>query len=72
MKCKQCGDTSFTDIGLAFICDSCGNGYKKSFHTTKHNRDVELTDLLTRLLDRYGDLMTPQDRERIEELTKPL
>lgn len=37
----------------------------------KHNRDVELTDLLTHLLDRYGDLMTPLDRERIEELTKP-
>lgn len=41
------------------------------FHTAKHNRDVELTDLLTHLLDRYGDLMTPLDRERIDELTKP-
>ena len=37
----------------------------------KHNRDVELTDLLTHLLGRYGDWMTPLDRERIEELTKP-
>lgn len=43
----------------------------QDFHTEKHNRDVELTDLLTHLLDRYGDLMTPLDRERIEELTKP-
>ena len=44
----------------------------QDFHTTKHNRDVELTDLLAHLAERYGDLMTPQDRERIDELTKPL
>lgn len=46
-------------------------GEMNDFHTEKHNRDVELTDLLTHLLDRYGDWMTPLDRERIEELTKP-
>ena len=69
MKCKHCGDTSFTDIGLAFICDSCGSGYKKDFHTTKHNRDVELTDLLAELAERYGHIMRKHDLERIAELT---
>jgi len=50
---------------------SRGDVGMSDWYTEKHNRDVELTDLLTHLLDRYGDWMTPLDRERIEELTKP-
>lgn len=43
-----------------------------NYHTTKHNRDVELTDLLTELADRYSHVFTPVELQRIKELTKPL
>lgn len=37
----------------------------------KHNRDVELTDLLTELAHKYAHVLTPCELERINELTKP-
>ena len=40
------------------------------FHTTKHNRDVELTDLLAELVERYQDILRPYDLERIKKLLK--
>ena len=40
------------------------------FHTTKHNRDVELTDLLAELAERYQDILRPYDLERIKKLVK--
>ena len=40
-----------------------------NFHTTKHNRDVELTDLLAELAESYGHVMRKHDLERIAELT---
>lgn len=41
------------------------------FHTTKHNRDVELTDLLAELGEKYRHVLTPNELARINELTKP-
>lgn len=38
----------------------------------KHNRDVELTDLIEELAERYGHLMRKGDVQKIYELTKPL
>lgn len=40
-----------------------------NFHTNKHNRDVELTDLLAELAERYAHVFTPNELRRIEELT---
>lgn len=37
----------------------------------KHNRDVELTDLLAELAHKYRHVLTPNELERINELTKP-
>lgn len=37
----------------------------------KHNRDVELADLLAELAEKYGDTFTYAELARIEELTKP-
>lgn len=44
---------------------------KQYFHVAKHNRDVELTDLLAGLAERYGHVFTPDELRRIHELTKP-
>lgn len=44
---------------------------KDKFHEQKHNRDVELTDLLAELGDRYAHIFTPNELKRIHELTKP-
>ena len=41
------------------------------FYTEKHNRDVELTDLLTELAEKYKHVLTPNELARIHELTKP-
>ena len=41
-----------------------------TYHTTKHNRDVELTDLLAELAERYQDILRPYDLERIKKLVK--
>ena len=38
------------------------------FNAAKHNRDVELTDLLAELAERYGHIMRKHDLERIAEL----
>ena len=42
----------------------------QDFHTAKHNRDVALTDLLAELGERYAHVFTPQELERIRELTE--
>lgn len=62
-------------------CNICGwmgcvesnheQDFDKDFHTTKHNRDVALTDLLAELADKYAHVFTPQELERIQELTSP-
>ena len=38
----------------------------------KHNRDVELTDLLAELAERYAHVFTPDELARIDELVRPL
>lgn len=38
----------------------------------KHNRDVELTDLLAELAERYAHVFTRQELQRIRELVKPV
>lgn len=43
----------------------------QDYHTTKHNRDVELTDLLAELAERYSHVLTPNEIARIQELTQP-
>ena len=40
------------------------------FNAAKHNRDVELTDLLAELAERYQDILRPYDLERIKKLVK--
>ena len=42
----------------------------QDFYTAKHNRDVELTDLLAELVERYQDILRPYDLERIKKLVK--
>lgn len=42
----------------------------QDFHTEKHNRDVELTDLLAELAERYAHVFTQQELQRILELVK--
>ena len=44
----------------------------QDFHTEKHNRDVELTDLLAELAERYAHVFTPTELARIDELVRPL
>ena len=41
-----------------------------NFYAIKHNRDVELTDLLAELVERYQDILRPYDLERIKKLVK--
>ena len=45
---------------------------RQDFHTAKHNRDVELTDLLEELAELYGHVMRKYDLERIKKLTEAL
>lgn len=44
----------------------------QDFHTAKHDRDVELTDLLAELAERYAHIFTHDELRRIEKLIQPV